>query len=66
VDIQWHNYPAELNRKSKRRNAKNLDEKEPFRYSGQLFGESIARSSSLGTWNTKKGVTIAKEVNIIQ
>ena len=43
-----------------------LDEKEPFRYSGQLFGESITRSSSLGTWNTKKGVTMAMFVTVKQ
>ncbi|MCL6460730.1 MAG: carboxypeptidase-like regulatory domain-containing protein [Flavobacterium micromati] len=43
-----------------------LDEKEPFRYSGQLFGESITRSSSLGTWNTKKGLTIAIYVTVKQ
>jgi len=43
-----------------------LDEKEPFRYSGQLFGESITRSSSLGTWNTKKGLTMAMFVTVKQ
>lgn len=43
-----------------------LDEKEPFRYSGQLFGESITRSSSLGTWNTKKGLTMAMYVTVKQ
>jgi hypothetical protein len=43
-----------------------LDEKEPFRYSGQLFGESITRSSSLGTWNTKKGLKMAMYVTVKQ
>ncbi|MDN3673258.1 carboxypeptidase-like regulatory domain-containing protein [Flavobacterium branchiarum] len=32
---------------------------EPFRYSGQLFGRSITRTSSLGNWKTKKGLSIS-------
>lgn len=32
---------------------------EPFRYSGQLFGRSVTRASSLGNWNTKKGLSIS-------
>jgi hypothetical protein len=43
-----------------------LNEREPFRYSGQFFGESITRSSSLGTWNTKKGLTMAMFVTVKQ
>lgn len=45
---------------------KKLDEEEPFRYSGQLFGESITRSSSLGLWNTKSGLTMAMYVTVKQ
>lgn len=45
---------------------KKLDEEEPFRYSGQLFGESITRSSSLGIWNSKSGLTMAMYVTVKQ
>ena len=45
---------------------KKMDEKEPFRYGGQLFGESITRSSSLGIWNSKSGLTMAMYVTVKQ
>lgn len=45
---------------------KQKDEEEPFRYSGQLFGESITRSSSLGNWNSKSGLTMAMYVTVKQ
>jgi hypothetical protein len=45
---------------------KKMDEEEPFRYSGQLFGESITRSSSLGIWNSKSGLTMALYVTVKQ
>lgn len=45
---------------------KKKDEVEPFRYSGQLFGESITRSSSLGNWNSKNGLTMAMYVTVKQ
>lgn len=45
---------------------KQKDEAEPFRYSGQLFGESITRSSSLGNWNLKSGLTMAVYVTVKQ
>jgi hypothetical protein len=45
---------------------KKMDEEEPFRYSGQLFGESITRSSSLGLWNSKSGLTMAMYVTVKQ
>jgi hypothetical protein len=45
---------------------KKIDEAEPFRYSGQLFGESITRSSSLGIWNSKSGLTMALYVTVKQ
>ena len=45
---------------------KKMDEEEPFRYSGQLFGESLTRSSSLGIWNSKSGLTMAMYVTVKQ
>lgn len=42
------------------------DEKEPFRYSGQLLGKSITRASSLGTWNVKKGLTMSMYITVKQ
>lgn len=45
---------------------KKMDEEEPFRYSGQMFGESITRSSSLGIWNSKSGLTMAMYVTVKQ
>jgi hypothetical protein len=39
---------------------------EPFRYSGQLFGKSITRTSSLGTWKTKKGLSISMYITANQ
>lgn len=39
---------------------------EPFRYSGQLFGTSLSRSSSLGKWDVKKGITMAMYVTVRQ
>lgn len=36
-----------------------VDKKSPFKYSGMLFGKSIKRTSSLGSWNIKKGATIS-------
>jgi carboxypeptidase-like protein len=42
------------------------DEEEPFRYSGQLLGKVIKRSSSLGTWNSKSGLTMAMYVDVKQ
>lgn len=43
-----------------------FSEQEPFNYSGQLLGKAISRSSSLGTWNIQKGVTIAMYVTVRQ
>ena len=45
---------------------KQKDEVEPFRYSGQLFGKSITRSSSFGIWNIKKGLTMSMFVTVKQ
>jgi hypothetical protein len=45
---------------------KQKDEAEPFRYSGQLFGKSITRSSSFGIWNIKKGLTMSMFVTVKQ
>lgn len=45
---------------------KEKDEDEPFRYSGQLFGKSITRSSSFGTWNIKKGLTMSMFATVKQ
>lgn len=42
------------------------DEQDPFRYRGQMFGQSVKRSSSLGDWNVKKGITMAMYVTIRQ
>ena len=44
----------------------NFNEELPFWYSGQLFGKSISKSSSLGTWNIKKGARIALYVTLKQ
>lgn len=39
---------------------------EPFNYSGKLFGKSITRSSSLGTWKVTKGATISMYSTILE
>jgi len=39
---------------------------EPFRYSGQLFGESITRSSSFGNWKRKKGLTMSMFITALE
>ncbi|MDP2068768.1 MAG: carboxypeptidase-like regulatory domain-containing protein [Lutibacter sp.] len=38
----------------------------PFWYSGQLFGESITKSSSLGSWEVKQGVKLSLYVTVKQ
>ncbi|MCB0536873.1 MAG: carboxypeptidase-like regulatory domain-containing protein [Bacteroidetes bacterium] len=45
---------------------KEFNEQDPFRYSGQMLGKSITRSSSLGDWNVKKGITMAMYVTVSQ
>lgn len=45
---------------------KEYNEQDPFRYSGQIFGRSITRSSSLGNWNMKKGLRMAMYVTVRQ
>lgn len=45
---------------------KSKTKRDPFRISGQILGKSIQRISSLGTWNTKKGMTMAIYVEIEQ
>ncbi|TQI71144.1 carboxypeptidase-like protein [Gramella sp. Hel_I_59] len=45
---------------------KTKDEEEPFRYSGQLLGKSITRSSSFGTWDIKKGISMSMYVTVEQ
>lgn len=45
---------------------KKISEKEPFRYSGQFLGKSITRSSSFGTWDEKKGISMAMYVTVEQ
>lgn len=39
---------------------------EPFRFSGQLFGESITRAASFGNWKRKKGITMSLYVNALE
>lgn len=43
-----------------------VNEQEPFRYSGQLFGKSITRNASLGKWQVKKGITMSIYVTVAQ
>lgn len=45
---------------------KKKTEKEPFRYSGQFLGKTITRSSSFGTWDEKKGISMAMYVTVEQ
>lgn len=45
---------------------KDLSEELPFWYSGQLFGESITRSSSLGIWKVKLGAKLSLYVTVKQ
>lgn len=45
---------------------KKEDDEEPFRYSGQLFGKAIKRSSSLGKWDSKNGLTMSMYVTVKQ
>lgn len=44
----------------------NENQDEPFRYSGQVFGRSITRSSSLGNWKIKKGLTMSMYITANQ
>ena len=39
---------------------------EPFRFSGQLFGESITRTASFGKWKKKKGITMSLYINALE
>lgn len=41
-------------------------DKEPCRISGQFLGNAIQRVASLGTWNQKKGISMAMYVEIAQ
>lgn len=43
-----------------------FNEELPFWYSGQLLGKSISKSSSLGTWNVKKGARMTLYVTLKQ
>ncbi len=45
---------------------KSKTEREPFRISGQFLGKSIKRTSSLGTWDLNKGLSMAMYVEIEQ
>ena len=39
---------------------------EPFRYSGQFFGKSVKRTSSLGAWKTTTGLSMSLYITAIQ
>lgn len=43
-----------------------LDKEIPFKYSGQLLGQSIKKTSSMGDWEVSKGATIAMYATIQQ
>jgi hypothetical protein len=45
---------------------KSKTEREPYRLSGQFLGKSIKRTSSLGTWEVNKGLSMAMYAEIEQ